>query len=107
MDKEQFAYIAFRTFGSRIVYCDVRIGKSNKAVPIGKCPVSVWRPLWDIKQADNQESINAIIINALCKTDLKDGEYQVVKGDQLKKLAEIIESAAKYGPYCLPYVLIH
>lgn len=107
VDKEQFAYIAFRTFGSRIVYCDVRIGKSNKAVPIGKCPVSVWRPLWDIKQADNQESINAIIINALCKTDLKDGEYQVVKGDQLKKLAEIIESAAKYGPYCLPYVLIH
>lgn len=108
VDREQFAYIAFRTFGSKVVYCDVRIGKSGSAVPIGKCPVSVWRPLWKIKQTEDQDSINKTLIKSLCgNIDENDKDYHEIRGSKLKKLAEIIESAAKYGPYCLPYVLIH
>lgn len=93
---ESVVRMTLRTFGDPIaIDCSLR---DAGAPAIGKCPVSIWRKMIDVSKSDNLEK---------CIEKMKSFIEETPKSELYEKIGEIIKGAAKEGPNCFPFILIH
>lgn len=103
--------LVMRTFGSGNVAIDCSVVIGKKTCPtLGKVPVDMWRPFLGCKK---NEDISSCIQKFLAELGFK-YEFTGNKSPRLnvdKKnfdvLDGLVRDAAKAGPNCLPFVIIH
>ena len=94
--RESVVRMTLRTFGDPIaIDCSLR---DAGAPAIGKCPVSIWRTMIGVSKSDNLEK---------CIEKMKCFIEETPESELYEKVGEIIKGAAKEGPNCFPFVLIH
>lgn len=97
--KESKISINMRTFGGSIgIDCCV-VNGSHTEPALGKCPVTHWRKELGVTKNSDLDTCKKALIKKM-------GSFK--KQDQQNKFLEnIIRYAAKEGPACFPFILIH
>jgi hypothetical protein len=93
---ETVVRMILRTFGEPIaIDCTLR---DAGAPAIGKCPVSIWRNIIGVSKSDNLKT---------CIEKMKSFIEETPEDELYERIGDIIRGAAKEGPNCFPFVLIH
>lgn len=89
--KPHIIKLELRTFGAGINALDVTL---ESGPSIGKCPTNVWTKILKVSSTDTIENCVEAFRVFMEKPDMKD-------------INTMVQAAAKNGPHCLPFVLMH
>lgn len=91
-------YVCLRSNGSKqsSFAMDVKL-ESKNGPALGKVPVASWRKTLNVSMEDNKIEQRKKFEKYFCSNT----------SEVLNQMTELIQKAAKSGPWCLPYILIH
>ena len=89
--KPHIIKLELRTFGAGINALDVTL---ESGPSIGKCPTNIWTKILKVRSTDSIEKCVDAFRSFMDDPDMDD-------------VNRMVQAAAKNGPHCLPFILIH